>query len=269
VKTLTRDFDLRYRPKVGDVGYYRLDIVYRSLDSLGAVTTRENWSGVFRRAVDAIDASGKVTETITWRDAGRRFADAGGQYGEREVQEWAEGFTYTFSAEDGYEDFHWDTENFPKDLYGWNVLLLQLDAHFEFDFLRSSRHGAIEKLTRVGDTVLTPDSNTPFWLGLPGVIDVPAFNKQNLRTTFVGLTRCHDAPCALLQFDMDTSPFSSEMMGMEIDSSSQFAGTLKVRLSDGALEEGEFLEWVFAMGGVINPSYTIERIDRSAFDRDC
>jgi hypothetical protein len=264
---LEATYDLSYRPKVGDTSYYRLDIVYRTLDGQGLTAKKENYRGDFRRAVQSVEGSGRVVEEITWQNVARREVEGDADFGPLEPIEWAQGFSYPFSAEDSYKDFHWGYDSFPRDLVGWNVLLLTVDAHFEFDFLRSSHHGAIEKLRRIGDAVVTPDSGTPFWLGLPPLVDVPAFNKQNLRNTFQALTHKLGAPCGVIAFDMDPSPFEMDFAGTKVAVSSSFAGTLTVRLSDGALEHGEFLEFVFGMPDAVcvSPCYEIVRIDESEY----
>jgi hypothetical protein len=263
---LTQEYDLRYRPLVGDRSYYSLDIVYRTLGPNGTSDARENYRGFFSRDVESVDPSGKVGEKITWRHVAKRSAVGTGDYGAWEKLDYAENFTYNFSAEDSYEDFHWDYGKFPNDLFGWFAVLLTVDAHFEFDFLRSSHHGAIEKLRRVGDSVLAPDSGEPFRLHHGDVVECPDFNKQNLRTSFAGLTQVNGHPCALLRFMMDASPFTMSMMGAHIKASSTFEGTISVRLADGSVEHGEFEEFVFQETGPISPIYELVRLDQNQFE---
>jgi hypothetical protein len=266
---LTDTFDLTYRPTVGELSYYSLDILYRSIGDAGSVAGVENYRGVFRRSVDDV-VPGRVSETITWRHIGRREGSGDSGLSPWDVIDWAEGFSYPFDAEAAYDDFHWGYDSFPRDdaswLVSWNVLLLTVDAHFEFDFLRSRRHGAIEQLRHVGDSVLTPDSDHPFWLGLPPVVDVPGFTKRNLRTTFVGLTVRDGTPCALLDFGMDVSPFQMTIAGTTLDVSSIFRGTLHVRLDDGSLQYGEFDEVVMRKDAPVYPCYELRRVDEHAWE---
>lgn len=262
---LNEEFDLRYRPQVGDTSFYRLDIVYRPLDDRGLPFNRENWRGTFRRVVDKVEDSGRVVETISWRNIQRRFVEGEGEFGAPETFDWAENISYSFSAEDGHEVVldSLDVDSFPKDLHGWNVLLLCVDAHFEFDHVRSEHHGAIGKLRQIGDSVVNPDHNRPFAIMFPPLIECPAFNKQDPRTSFMGLTMKHGEPCAVLGFEIGPSPFKMKFGEVDMESTSSFAGTVTQRLSDGAVEHGEFLEFVFSGGGVISPVYEIVRIDES------
>ncbi|MGH2785564.1 MAG: hypothetical protein ACRDJ1_09895 [Actinomycetota bacterium] len=266
-EALQREFDLRYRPKAGDESFYRLDIVYRTLEELGTYSAREGNRGDFKRVVGSVDDAGAVRETITWNNVCRREAKGDEPFSPWEHLTWADGFEYPFSAEEPYDKFHWNYESFPRDQIGWFVLLLTVDAHFEFDYLRSTRHGAIERLRRIGDRVVSPDSNEPFWLGLPPIVDVPAFNKQNLRTTFEGLTTRNGHDCALLRFEMDRSPFEMVFGEERVKASSTFEGTLTVRLADGSLEHGEFLEYVFQSVGTVSPIYEITRIDEASYTK--
>lgn len=268
---LAATYDLTYRPKAGTSSFHCMDINYRRLGDGGRVASVDNWRGGFRRQVDAVADDGSVQETITWKHVGTRVQAADQPFPEWTVLDWAHDFTYPFGAESDYSDFHWSYDSFPRDEttwpLGWNVLLLTVDAHFEFDFLRSKRHGAIDRLTKVGDSLIVPDSDHPFWLGLPPIVDVPAFSKRNLRNTFLGLGRANGVDCGVVAFGMDVSPFQVVIMGETFDTSSIFRGTLHVNLEDGVLEHGEFDEFVIGAQGPVFPRYEIRRIDEATWER--
>jgi hypothetical protein len=266
---LAAPYDLSYRPRVGHTSYYRLDIVYRLLDTGGRVERRDHDRGDFRRVVEAVRADGRVEETVTWRNARRRVAEGDGPYGPPENLAYLDGFSYRFSAEESYEEFHWDFGSFPRDLGGYFSLLLVIDAHFEFDFLRSVHHGSIDRLRRVGDAVVPPDSDRPFDIMFPPNRLIPGFTRRDMRTTFAGLSTSGAEPCARLAFSMGMTPFEVITPGGRAQCSTRFAGTITSRLSDGALEHGEFTEWVFNQHGrgVCNsPVYEIRRIDRARYE---
>jgi len=267
---LDNTYDLSYRPASGDTSYYCLDILYSTLGEGGKVQSVANWRGGFRRTVDGIDADGAVQETIVWQRSGRRERDAGSPFGDEwEPLGFFEGFTYPFSAEDDYPDFQPDYSGFPSDEagwpLGWNALLMTVDAHVEFDYLRSRRHGAIDKLRTIGDTCVTPDSDHPYRLALPPMVDVPAFTKRNLRNTFEGLGKVNGAACAIIAFTMEVSPFQMSIGGTAFDCSSAFRGTISVNLADGSVEHGEFDEFVMGAAGPVYPRYEIRRIDEAAW----
>lgn len=265
---LTREYDLSYRPQLGSPSFYVMDIVYRHAGP-ARQTSVENYRGVFVRT-PAAATSGGVAETVVWRHIGHREGPGPEEIGEWQRVEWADAFTYEFNAEQDYDDYHWSYDSFPRDanwLVSWNVALLTLDAHFEFDFLRSRRHGAIDRLRRVGDSVLTPDSDRPFWLGFPPMVDVPAFTKRGLRSTFLGLARSGGEDCGVLGFAMDPSPFEMTVAGTTTEASSSFRGTMHIRLTDGSLERGEFDECVVGANEYVYPRYTIRQVDRMTWEQ--
>jgi hypothetical protein len=266
---LDATYDLSYRPAPGSSSYFCLDILYRSIGDGGAVKGVENWRGGFRRSVDRIDPDGAVRETITWKHTVKRDRGADTPFGEWQALDFADDFTYPFCAEDDYPDFQPDYSVFPRgeDTWplGWNVLLLTVDAHFEFDFLRSRRHGAIDRLRRIGDSCLTPDTDHPFRLELAPVVDVPAFTKRDLRNTFIGLAAAGGEACGIVAFGMEVSPFQMTIGGHTFDVSSIFRGTLTIRLGDGSLEHGEFDEFVMGATPPVYPRYEIRRIDEATW----
>jgi hypothetical protein len=276
---LEREFDLRYRPPVGTSNYYRYQDIFRTLDPLGMPVRTESYLGYFARRVDSSDPD--VRETVTW-DGIRRQVDRE----EPELLPWTVGYTYSFCAEDSYEDFHWQTGEFPADLLGFMVLQVVVTAHFEYDYLRSESHGSIGSLRRIGDRVEPGDNDRPFRIALPGWGEVPAFTKRGLVTSFDGLTSVNGHPCALLRLDVDTSPFETIVHGdpevrgtldydhghpelsgdMSLAMSSRFRGTLSARLSDGVLEAGAMLEWVFVAGSfATSPVHSIRRISEEEY----
>lgn len=260
----SKEFDLRYRPAVGERNFYRESVCYRNLDEIGQVVSLDYYQGDLERVVDSVDGAGRVIETITWQNVVHATGDGpDGPLEDAESLAWANGYSYTFSAEE--DEPHWSIEGWPRDLVGWFVHCLVIDAHYEYDFLRSVHHGAIDRLKRVGDVVVPPDNERGFPIHFPPLVDVPAFTKRELKTTFVGLTLLNDEPCALLEFDMDASPFIMTMDGGELKMTPRFSGTLTSRIRDGVLESGEFTEWVLGMGGSISPRYEIKRISAADY----
>ncbi|MGH2785555.1 MAG: hypothetical protein ACRDJ1_09850 [Actinomycetota bacterium] len=261
---LDQEYDLSIRSKPGDTSYYRETVLYRHLNDRGLPLWRELYQGDLRRVVDSVDAEGAAHETITWKNVIRRFGNDEDPLGPAEPLTWADGYEYQFCVETPQPE--WSIEGWPNDLIGWGVHCLVIDAHYEYDFLRSTEHGAIGKLRRIGDVVAPPDDERPFPIHFGPFIEVPAFTKRNLRTRFTGLTRKNGEACGILAFDMDASPFHMFMQGNRVDLTPRFSGTLTVRLDDGALEHGQFVEWVMTEGKMISPVYEISRIEKSDYE---
>jgi hypothetical protein len=229
-------------------------ILYKRLDPAGKIISEYEHRGDFERVVRSVDANGKSYELITWNNVFTREKAAGDrEFSAYKPQPWLSGFSYPFSAEDSHQDFHWKYDIFPKTREGYLSLMLTVDAHFEFDYLRSSFHGAIEKLRRIGDEVEAPDSRLTFSIDFPPVVPRSHLRKTNVFTKFLGITQVNNEPCAILahrqgpgDFVLDFSMDENAIMRMNITSS--FRGNLFVRLSDGSLVHGDFIEYVRSQG---------------------
>jgi hypothetical protein len=269
LQLLDREFDLSYRPRPGDTSFYRLQIDYQMLGNDGMVASKDHYQGDMRRVVDGV-ANGRVDETITWRNI-LNCAGMADDATETPLG-FADGFAYRFCSEDTHADFfaRADPSAFPRDMFGWNAFLLMVDAHFEFDFMRSNRHGLVSRLRRIGDRVHTADSDVPFDFEWDPVIRIPGFTKRDGWAELRGLTVTDATPCALLSFGIGVSPFRSQMFGSDasMDSSTTFAGSLAIRLTDGALFGGAFDERVFGVGmPTVFASYEIARVGEADWGR--
>jgi hypothetical protein len=249
---LAQQYDVRPKYKKGDKRYYRLVILYKRLEPSGKLLSFLEHRGDIERVVDSVQSDGKAYEIITWKNvAHREIPEKSSTLGPWKKQPWVEGFSYRFSAEDSHQKFHWNYQSFPKTMEGYLSLMLTVDAHFEFDYLRSSFHGAIEKLRRIGDEVEAPDSHLTFTVNFPPVVPSSHLRKRNVYTKFIGLTQINGEPCAILahrqgpgEFLLNFAASPTTTASHEITSS--FWGNLMVRLSNGSLVYGDFIEQVRA-----------------------
>lgn len=280
---LTQEYDLLPKYKKGDRRYFSLVILYKRLDQMGKVTEVTEHRGDIQRVVESVEANGKAYEVITWKNVAERTTSGDpGKFGPYKKSPWAEGFTYRFSAEDSYQDFHWNYKSFPQTREGYLTMILTVDAHFEFDYLRSSSHGAIEKLQRIGDEVEAPDNHQPFTLNFPPFVPKSHMQKNNVGLKFLGLTQVNGEPCAIVAhrqgpgyFSVDFAAGPNAAATMSITSS--FWGNLFVRLSDGSLVHGDFIEQVRSQINIpgqekpiyaaTQAEYNIDEISREAYLR--
>jgi hypothetical protein len=278
---LSDEYDLRPKYKKGDKRYYRLVILYKRLEPSGKILSMMEHRGDIQRVVETVESNGKAYELITWKNvASRETPEKSSTLGPWKKQSWVEGFSYRFSAEDSHQKFHWNYQSFPKTMEGYLSLMLTVDAHFEFDYLRSSFHGAIEKLRRIGDEVEAPDSHLTFTIDFPPVVPSSHLQKRNVYTKFIGLTQINGEPCAILahrqgpgEFSLNLATSPTTTMSHEITSS--FWGNLMVRLSDGGLVHGDFIEHVRSQAnipgqdkpifGSTQAEYTIDEISAEAY----
>jgi len=278
---LTQTYELKPKYKQGEVRYQRLVIVYNTLDPSGHIVNRHEMRGDLARRVESVLPDGKAYEQITWKNVASRYAQgATGAYGPSQPYTWAEGFSYRFSAEDPHDQFHWNYEKFPKNMAAYMVEIHTVDAHFEFDYLRSSYHGAIEKLQRIGDEVEAPDSHHPFTINFPPVVPNSHIDKKNVYTKFIGLTDAGGEPCAILAHRQGPGEFWQDFVfspgeTRRAEITSTFAGNLYVRLSNGSLTHGDFVEWITTKIPGVTPDrpnyqylrgdYNIDEISREEY----
>lgn len=255
---LSAKFDLRQKFEAGKQSYHRLWQTIEIFDLYGDVVFRNQWRGDFRRTMESIRLSGKAEESVTWHSVGvRNWLPNESKYDQHHELDWAKGFSYTFSIEDDYQDLNWDYSSVPKTLLGSIFRqAFQVSAHFEFDFLRSVSHAAIDKLRRIGDIVMnSPEEGQTFSLSFPPVVTNSLLQRKHVHIGFLGITQVGGVPCALLYYRQGPQTFSWD--GIENPSGEANAGTdevwhkdlkswqqghLCIRLDDGGLVEGEFSE---------------------------
>jgi hypothetical protein len=265
LEILDREYDLRHRPRSGEESYYRTEACYRLTGSDGLTVRRDSYVGDFMRLVESVEDD-VATETITWENVVRRWGLGDGPYEAPESIEWARGCTYVFSPAIGLEDLNEKAKAFPHDMLGWNVFLLAIDAHVEFDLPRSSQSG-IDELRRIGDVhTVVPHGDGP-GIDFSPFITTSSFKVRSYDLRFAALTMCGGLACAVLEsLIRDRAAFDMTMGETAMVSSSELKRTIVSRLADGALERGTSVEWVCANGMWINPVYTIERISRVEFE---
>jgi len=273
-KILEREYDLKPRYIKGQKRYYRLWMTMENLDKYGGVAVRYQWRGDFERVVVSVDPSGGAKEKITWKNVGfRNWLNNEARYGSHQVAPWAEDFSYTFSLEDDYADLNnWDFSGIPKNSMG--VVFrgaLQITAHAEFDFLRSSRHATIERLRQVGQVLRSlPEEGKIFSLDFPPLFTNSRLERKHVRVGFLGLTLANGEPCALLDYQQGPQQFSwtwtagapgSGQPILNTDYTSRQTGVFAVRLEDGSLVRAHLAEFSHskttpAAGGPPTPGYT-------------
>jgi len=247
---LSKEYSLKPRHTKGQKHHYRLWVTAERFDPYGNVMGRQQWRGDLERVVTSVDSLGSAEEKVTWKNVAlRNWVMNEGKYGPHQAVPWAEGFSYKFSAEDDYSEIHWEYQDIPKNMMGFLFRAgLQVSAHYEFDFLRSSRHAAIEKLRRAGELLrYPPEEGKVFSLDFPPLITNSRLERKNVHVGFLGLTLASDEPCALIDYRQGPQNFSwnmqpSEGAGLHIQMTSLQRGLFVVRLTDGSLVNGQFIE---------------------------
>jgi hypothetical protein len=265
---------------------YRVEAAYHDLDGLGLPAGSEVYSGEMTRRI--VDADPPVREKVVWRGFRRRTRGADGAVGPDVPLEWADGVAYEhrFSYDtwsDGIEALLEASTGIRRDLEGWNVFLLMIDAHIEFDMPRSAawRIGALNVPGDETELIELDMPRSAAWrigaLNVPGdeteltiaeaiVLDFEPFIRadfaagESSRSRFVAVTDADGHESAVLESDFShRHPFTMRPGGTaSLSASTSLRREIQIRLSDGLLERGRSVEWVCVDGRWVNPVYTTE-----------
>jgi hypothetical protein len=258
-RVLSGEFNLKPKFELGKQSFYRLWQTIELFDPYGDVLHRNQWRGDFGRKVESVNESGEAREAITWHSVGVRTWNAGeSRYGPARELPYARGFSYTLSIEDDYKDLNWDYSAIPRSIEGSTFRqAFTVTAHFEFDFLRSISHAAIDRLRKLGDLISDPpEEGKTFSLSFPPVVRNSLLERQHIHIGLLGLNLFDGEPCALLLFRQGPQKFSWDgIEGPDITAEGMYEdnvwhkdlkswqeGHLSVRLADGGLAEGELWE---------------------------
>ena len=255
-------YDLSYRPAEGSTARYRVEAAYHNLDAHGLPAGSEVYSGEMTRHV--VDAGPPPREDVVWTGFLHRTLGTDGAVSAEAPLEWADGFVYEhrFSYEawsDGIEALLEASTGIRRDLDGWNVFLLMLDAHIEFDMPRSAAW-------RIG-TLRAPGDEAELSIGEAMVLDFEPFIRADFdagsssRSRFVAVTDVGGHESAVLEsnFGDHRHPFTMQPEGAPcLGASTSLRREIQIRLSDGLLERGSSIEWVCVDGRWVNPIYATE-----------
>lgn len=256
---LAKEYDLSFKDKQGEVDYYRMKTIYYHGDSMGIIQNRDEYLASFKREVLKVDQDSHLVK-FTWKSckSGHSTKPQG------EITEWKElafskGFTYqiNFSSPDYFLSTV-DTEPIPKTLVGMRFWVKIMDAHAQFELLRTEPHGAISKVKKIGDRITSPGANQSGGWDLPPLITDSHFNNGGYETIFTGICLLEGKKCAVLEYINTDSTLSSKMQlnpedVFETEGTSNFWGHLYVDLESRKLIKGDLYEYVVMH--VKNPKY--------------
>lgn len=259
---LQRSHDLREKRSRGQTRYYRLTATLDQFDLLGRISSRTQLRGdIERRVTGGLDPNGRTTEQVRWRNVGfRPWSKATGEYGKYVPLSWADNFSYEFSVESKYDAMNWDLTSIPKDHTGYLFrAVLSVTAHYEFDFMRSSAHGRIDQLTKIGQLITDlPEEGQKFSLNHPPVVKESVLERMHIQVGLPGITIVNGEPCAILEFRQGPQDFAlllASARGLKLKLKSWQYGQCLIRLADGGLVSAQMTENTISNAASATPSY--------------
>jgi hypothetical protein len=247
---LAKDYDLSLSDQVGDVDYFRMKTIYYHGNHLGIMKDRDEVWGTFQREVLKVNQESFVAR-YTWKDV--RLGHSSTL--KEEITEWkplsfAEGFMYEIDLQEpGFVLAPVDSTNIPKTLVGMQFWVKLMDAHSQFELLRTETHGSISRIKKIGDRVSTPGANQGGGWDFPPLVTDSTFANGDYDTIFTGLSLVDGKTCAVLEYINADSRVSSKMqvtpkMKFDQDGTSNFWGHIYVDLKSGKLLKGDLYEYV-------------------------
>ncbi len=262
-----REFDLSLKDRPGDVSYYALKTIYYHGNSLGITHSREELIASFRREVVKVDAGAHLVR-FTWNDARIGAApDMNGEIGIWKTLPYARNFTYVidFNAPNfpGGVDFR----PLPETLEGFKFMVNVLDAHAQFELLRTEASGGISRLTRTGDRISNPGANQGGAWDFRHFITDSDFANGGYETLFTGISHEHGRELAVLEFINTESRITNTVqltssLSFEQQGTSNFWGHIYIDCETGKLVRGDLYEYVIVetkMPGQERPTRLFER----------
>lgn len=247
---LAREYDLSFKDKQGEVDYYKMRTVYYHGNSLGIIQNRDEYIASFKREVLKVDQDSHIVK-FTWKNckSGHSTKPQG------EITEWkalafSEGFTYQINFSDpNYFLSAVDTEPIPKTLVGMRFWVKIMDAHAQFEYLRTEPHGAISKVKKIGDRITSPGAYQSGGWDLPPLITDSHFTTGGYETIFTGICLLKGKKCAILEYINTDSTLGCKIqmnpnLVFDQEGTSNFWGHIYVDLESGKLIKGDLYEYV-------------------------
>lgn len=250
---LVKDYDLSLKGKKGDIDYYRMKTVYYHGDELGVIQNKDELIGSFKREI--LETSQKsLVVRYTWKNLRTGY----GAQPQEEITTWkplsfTEGFSYELDLFDPeYFLSSIDIKNIPKTMEGMRFWVNIMDAHAQFELLRTEVHGSISQIKKIGDRVTSPGAHQTGGWDLPSFITDSKFTNGDYDTQFVGLSVVDGKTSAVLEYINSDSRLSSKIemtpkLIFDQDGTSNFWGHIFVDLESGKLTRGDLYEYVVAL----------------------
>ncbi len=262
-----KEYDLSLKDKEGDVDYYQMRTVYYHGNAIGITQNRDELIAVFKREVlDVSEDSHRVK--YTW--ASSKLGHANSLKGE--IADWkslnfSDGFTYSLDLENTRFPECIDFKPLPKSMNGFRFMVNILDAHAQFELLRTEASGRISGLKRVGDRVVCPDAHQTAVLDFPPFSTDSRFTNGDYDTVFMGIWNRDGKKLAVLEYNNSESKLSNTVnwnpdWTFDQKGTSNFWGHVYIDLESGKLARGDLFEYVVIemdSKGFENPLRLFER----------
>jgi hypothetical protein len=227
-------YDLTRRGAIGDVTYFEHIDDYFVLDQAGGVANQDRIRGFIREDVLGVRPDGGLE--LRWTRSGTTSTsyEQGIATAQPTVLTCGAGLRLEACFEDDFDIIPVPADSLPHDMSGFHMLEHVIHSSLAATFT-SRRHGHIDKLRHVGDTVVMGISGRTPGLDFGGFISI-RMERGTSTATFEGVGRVGDRPAAIVSFDCpQTFPFVNGGGGR-----GDVTGRVWLDLDGGQVLRGEF-----------------------------
>lgn len=279
---LAKDYDLSLNEQEGDIDYFRMRTIYNHGDQLGIMKDRDEVLGAFQREVLKSSRESFIVRCI-WKDVRTGHSPSiKDKISDWKPLDFAEGFTYEIDlCKPEFVLSSVDHTDIPKNLVGMRFWVKLMDAHAQFELLRTETNGSISQIKKIGDRVSSPGAHQQGGWDFAPLITDSNFANGDYDTMFTGLSLVEGKMCAVLEYINADSKVSSKIhitpkMSFDQDGTSNFWGHIYVDLESGKLLKGDLYEYVVVL--IEGPAFSgpmrlferrlieIEKITKEQFD---
>jgi len=264
---LTAEFDLSLKEITGDVSYYKMRTIYYHGNSLGITQYRDELISSFKREVIKIEKGIHLVK-FTWKSAkigqGKKLQ---GEITNWKILLYAVGFTYPLDFENLRFPSQIDFSPIPSTIQGMKFMVNILDAHAQFDLLRTESAGGISQIKKIGDRISNPGAGESTAWDFNALIQDSNFTNGGYDTMFTGVCLENRKKCAVLEYINTESRISSKIqvtpkMTLEQEGTSNFWGHIYIDLETGELVKGDIYEYVVVHTTVPGQSQPMRLFER-------
>lgn len=247
-------------PAPGDTARFRIVRTEETLDEQGRVTSRSRSTGVFSKETVYI-SDGTWMDRYVWTSFSTGRTASGADSIEMAEVPAVRDFTYDLSSGDRYSLPPITIGGLAKTPETYAFFVLVWDAASFVQAATPQPEYAIGDLSEVGDRISETESRKPAQFDFTPVVSDFAYHRKPLSTTFTGITRVGDTPCAVLRFtsggNVLSLRYTSGLLQTLLTGSEWIQGDLSVALYSGRIMAGEMTNMLVAAQTATAPGKTV------------
>lgn len=259
---LAESYRLVRTPAPGEVAHFQIIRLGEILDGQGHITILTRSAGSFSTEVLYVNEDGSWMDRYTWSSffSGRStsVSDSIVQVEITAVRD----FTYDLLSNDRFSLPPVPIGGLEKTPDTSAFFVLTWDAAAFMQAATPQAGYPIRNLSKVGDRISETTPRKPAQFDFTPTVSKFVYKRGPFSTTFTGMTRVSDIPCALLHFESGANAlslrFSPDRMQTDLSGSEWIQGTLSIGLETRRIMAGTMRNMLVATQTTTLPGKTIQ-----------